>query len=306
MKVRSRLRTLASKTLSESIDVKTMVHVSRRLLGNYDLYERTGFPTSVPIPNQTAARQIVEDIVNNDLFLQFVILLIDIQRLGMGGHKHKFARLNSILNELGDLGYRYDEDAHAFVEDTSVRTTRNWGVLREGESYVMAFLGVDVAGNSALVKRYGSARMSEIYRYVRETVGRCAEHHNGRLWGWEGDGGVAAFTFEEQNLRATLAGMQIVNELFIYNLSQRVVDGGLHLRLMVHNGPCRYAEDGSELKSDTVKRLWDLDGRYGVSDTLIVTDSVAPSLERTLMQRFEPLQAAHDQLYYTYSVRWGA
>ena len=306
MKIKARLRTLAAKALSESVDVKTMVHLSRRLLGNYDLHERTGFPSSVPIPNQTAARQIVNDIVSRDLFLQFVALMMESERLGMGGHKHRFIRLNTIINELLDLGYQYDEETRTFVEDTSIRTTRNWGVLRSGETYVMAFLGVDVAGNSKLVKRYGSRQMSDIYRSVRQMVSRCAEHHNGRLWGWEGDGGVAAFTFEEQNLRATLAGMQMINELFVYNLTQSALADGLHLRLVVHNGPCEYAEDGSELKSDTVKRLWEIDARYGLPDTLVVSDSVAPSLERTLIERFEPLQAARDQNYHSYAVRWGS
>jgi len=306
MKIKARLRTLAAKALSESIDVKTMVHLTRRLFGSYDLNERTGFPSSVPIPNRTAARQIVDDIAEHDLFLEFVVLMLEIERLGMGGHKHRFARLSTIVKEIHDLGYRYDEAIRAFVEDTTVRTTRNWGVLRDGESYVMAFLGVDVAGNSELVRRYGSKVMSQIYTQVREIVARCSEQHNGRLWGWEGDGGVVAFTFEEQNLRATLAGMQIINELFVYNLIQQAIDGGLHLRLVVHNGPCEYAENGTELKTDTVKRLWDIDDRFGCPDTLIVTDSVTPSLDRTLIERFEPLEVAPDQIYHGYAVRWGS
>jgi hypothetical protein len=305
MRIRARLRTLASRALSETIDVNTMIHMTRRLLGNYDLHQRTGFPTSVPIPNKTAARQLVDDIAEGGLFLKFVELLLEVERLGMMGHKYRFSRLPDIIRELRDMGYVFDKETRTFVEDTAVLTTRNWGVLKPGESYIMAFLGVDVAGNSKLVKAHGSKFMSVIYAWVREMVSRCAQKRNGRLWGWEGDGGIVAFTFEEQNLRATLSAIEMLNELFVYNVSECPLEGGLHLRITVHNGPCEYAENGSELKADTIKRLWDIDTKFGEEDTLIVTDTVTPSLDSTLLARFEPLEVARDQTYYTYAVRLG-
>ena len=56
MRVKAGVRTLAQRALCESMDVKTMVHLVRRLLPSYDLCERNGFPLAVPIPNRTAAR----------------------------------------------------------------------------------------------------------------------------------------------------------------------------------------------------------------------------------------------------------
>jgi len=304
MRVKARVRTLAGRALAESMEVKTMVHLARRLFGSYDLHERTGFPSSVPIPNRTAAKQIVEDVAATGLFLDFVATLIDVERLGMEGRKYRFPRLQAIVNDILETGYRYDEDTRRFVEDSDIRTTRNWGVLKEGETYIMAFLGVDVVGNSRLVREFGQARMSELYDSLRGIVTTVAERRNGRLWGWEGDGGIVAFTFEEQNQRATLAGMEILNELLIYNLIHCPLEDGLHVRVTVHNGPCEYRTNGSELKVDTIKRIWEIDSRYGRTDTLVVTDSVYPSLERVVADRFESLDVAHDQTFYTYAVRF--
>lgn len=304
MRVKARARTLASRALAESMDVKTMVHLARRLFGNYDLHERTGFPTSVPIPNRTASRQIVDDLADSNRFLDFVALLIEIERLGMEGRKYRFPRLQAIVNEILETGYRFDTETRTFVEDTTIRTTRNWGVLKTGETYIMAFLGVDVVGNSALVREHGREAMSELYGALRMLVSEACETRNGRLWGWEGDGGIAAFTFEEQNQRATLSGIEILNELLIYNLTECPLDGGLHVRLTVHNGPCAYGETGAELKVDTIKRIWEIDSRHGQTDTLIVTDSVYPSLERVVASRLSPLGVARDQDFYTYAVRF--
>ena len=304
MRVKARVRTLAARVLSESMDVKTMVHLARGLLGSYDLNDRTGFPQSIPIPSRTAAQQIVEDTVEAGLFLDFVALLLEIERLGMAGRKYRFPRLGAIMSEIMETGYRYDVEIRSFVEDTSIRTTRNWGVLREGETYVMAFVGIDVVGNSRLVKQYGNTVMRGVYADVRRMAATAAEKRNGRLWGWEGDGGVLAFTFEEHNQRATLAGIELLNEVFLYNLTGCTVDGGVHVRLTVHNGPCEYHDNGSELKVDTLKRLWDVDDRFGRPDTLILTDAVFPSLDRQVTSVLVPVPISRDQNCYAYSVRF--
>ena len=302
MRVKARVRTLASRALAESMEVKTMVHLVRRLFGTYDLHERTGFPASVPIPNRDAARQIVDDVVEAGRFLEFAALMLEVERLGMEGRTYRFPRLQAIIHEILDVGYSYDVRTRSFVEDSAIRTTRNWGVLREGESYVMAFLGVDVVGNSHLVREHGQEAMSELYGTLRSLVASIAERRNGRLWGWEGDGGIAAFTFEEQNQRATIAGMELLNELLIYNLVECPLRDGIHVRLTVHNGPCVYHRNGTELKNDTVKRVWDIDSRHGLADTLIVTDAVYPSLARVVANSLKPLTVASDQTFYSYSV----
>ncbi len=304
MRVKAKVRTLASRALAESMEVKTMIHVARRLFGSYDLHERTGFPTSVPIPNRNAARQIVDDLAEAGMFLDFAAMLLEVERLGMEGRKYRFPRLQAILRELYENGYCYDQQTRTFVEDASIRTTRNWGVLREGETYVMAFLGVDVVGNSDLVRQHGQAAMSDLYRTLRSLVARSAARRNGRLWGWEGDGGIVAFTFDEQNLRATLTGMELLGELLIYNLIECPLSEGLHVRVTIHNGPCEYTDSGAELKSETLKRLWEIDTQHGMSDTMIVTDTVYRSLDRVVAASLRPVEIADDQRFYSYSVRF--
>lgn len=304
MRVKARARSLAARALAESMDVKTMIHLARRLFGSYDLAQRTGFPQSVPIPNKTAARQIVDDVADTGIFLDFITLLIEVERLGMEGRKYRFPKLSQLVNEVLEVGYRFDPESRSFVEDSAIRTTRNWGVLKEGETYIMAFLGVDVVGNSSLVREHGQRTMSRLYSHLRETVAMIAEKRNGRLWGWEGDGGVAAFTFEEQNQRATLAAMELINEVFLYNHTSCPLERGLHVRATVHNGPCEYSESGSELKVDTIKRIWDIDSRYGVPDTVIVTNSIYPSLERTIADRFAPLDGSGEAELFSYAVRF--
>lgn len=305
MRVKARLRTLAIRALAESMEIKTMVHLARRFFGAaYDLNERTGFPHSVPIPNRTAASQIVDDVVEKDLFLDFVSNLIYLERLGMAGRKYRIPRLSAIISEIVDTGYHFDHASGTFFEDHSVRVTRNWGVLREGETHIMAFLGVDVSGNSELVRAHGNEMMSSIYRTLRSMLTTIVERRNGRLWGWEGDGGLFAFTFEEENQRAVHSAVEALHELFLYNLVSCPLPGGLHVRFTVHNGPCEYRSDGTELKSDTVKRLWDIDDRYGQADSVVISAAVLPSLDHTLSHTFTAVKAGSAERLHRYCLRF--
>jgi class 3 adenylate cyclase len=221
----------------------------------------------------------------------------------MAGRKYKIPRLNAIISEIMDTGYRYDTETGTFVEDRSIRTTRNWGVLREGETYVMAFMGIDVAGNSELVRNYGREDMRRIYDAIRSMTTESVERRNGRLWSWEGDGGLYAFTFEEQNQRAAISAVEVLHEIFLYNLGACPVLEGVHVRLTVHNGPCTYATDGSELKCETVKRLWETDRLYGQPDTLTITPLILPTLGPELARAFAPHPVRTDGHLHTYAVR---
>jgi len=305
MRVKARLRTLAIRALAESMEVKTMVHLARRIFGaSYDLHERTGFPRSVAIPNKTAASQIVADVTQANLFLDFVARLLSLERVGMAGRKYRIPRLNAIVSEILDTGYQFDQESGSFVEDSSIRTTRNWGILRDGESRIMAFLGIDVSGNSDLVRAHGKDKMERLYAYLRNLATESVERRNGRLWAWEGDGGVFAFTFEEENQRAVHSALEILHEMFLYNLFACPVPEGLHVRLVIHNGLAEYRSDGAELKGDTVKHMWDIDTRYGEADALIVTAAVLPSLVPEISHRFEPVGTGTSEQLHRYSVRF--
>lgn len=306
MRVKARLRTLAIRALAESMEVKTMVHLARRIFGaSYDLHDRTGFPRSVAIPNRTAAGQIVTDVAQANLFLDFVSRLMSLERVGMAGRKYRIPRLQSIVTEILDTGYRFDKETGTFVEDSSIRTTRNWGVLRAGETRIMAFLGLDVCDNSELVRAHGKDRMERIYRNLRNMAVESAERRNGRLWGWEGDGGIIAFTFEEENQRAVHTGLEILHELFLYNMFTCPLPEGLHVRLVIHNGHAEYHSDGRELKGDTVKHMWDIDTRFGEPDALIVSAAVLPSVRPELSRKFESVATGTSEHLFRYIVRFG-
>jgi hypothetical protein len=305
MKVSSQLHNLCVESLVQSMDIRTMTHMVRRLIPDYDLNRRTGFPESIPIPRQNAASQIIKDIKDGDLFTYFVEILIDMQLNGYMGKKYPIAHLKKIIAGVHEQGFIYDRENSIFVEDPAVRRTRNWGSLRNGVEYMFSFLRLDIAGNTNLVKKYPAEVIQETYGDLRSIVSDIIDKRNGRIWSWEGDGGLVAFFFGNRNRSSMISAMSIVNEIYFYNRFRCRLDGPLEVRVAVHTGSCEFTGNEEEIKkSDPVKRVIEIEEKYTRPNTATVSNVTHLHLPPTIAEQLVPLKIDEQTTYYSYELRW--
>ncbi|HUX14561.1 MAG TPA: hypothetical protein VMW87_16150 [Spirochaetia bacterium] len=298
MRVRSKVRNLCIRALTGSLDTNTLVHLIRRMFQNYDLNERTGFPDSIPIPMQNAARQIVEDCINSGRFLEFVALLIEVDRNGIMGRAYRIRDLQDIIEEVVDLGFLYDAERRVFVEDAGQQRTKNWGLLREGDEYLFTFLRMDIVGNSNLVRSYEGDVIAHTYSDLRSIVQRIVENRNGRIWSWEGDGGVCAFHGAGASNPATLCAMEILHEIFLYNMLECPLMEPVMVRLAVHNGTCEYHEVFEEINAEVIKKLADIESRFTEPNSVTISKTAHSTLDAAItayLRAFQP--DARNSLY---------
>ena len=276
------------RALSQSMDVHTMVHVARRVIRSYSIHERTGIPETLSVPNNDAARQIVEDMANEGELLSFIELLLDIQRNGFVGRKIRIPRIQDIVQELVEDGYRFDRATGSFVEDAELRKTQNWGVLQAGKHYHVGLLAMDVRGNSELVRHYGHDVMDGIYGDLRRMVTRISDRRNGRIWMWEGDGGIIAFYSGDVATTAVKSGMELLHEIHLYNAMRNPLDHPLHLRFAVHTGQIEYQQDAQALESSpAIKKVQEIEAEHTDANTLTASSTVFNTLDPVLQSCFQ-------------------
>lgn len=305
MKVKPSLMNLTVKALSDSLGVHIMEKVAQELISDYDIYKQTGFPENIPIPKIDAAKQIVNDMNKLEIVLHLINLLIKIQFEGLMGRKYQISHLREIIKELTEYGFIYDNINKIFVEDPALRRTRNWGTLRKDKEYIFAFLMLDIVKNSELVRKYSVELINKTYADLKDIVDIAIERRNGRIWSWEGDGGLVAFYFSHKNLLATLSAMEIIHELFIYNQLFCKLDEPLAVRLAVHLGPFEYTEYEDDLKNnDTIKKVIEIEAKYTKPNSLTISNIVYESLVSFLADRFKTLNTGTGVNYYNYQLKW--
>lgn len=263
-----------------------MTHMIRDIFPNYDIHRRTGFPESLSIPNQDVAAQIVRDVADAGRFPDFVSLLIRVQEEGYMGRKYPVAYLRQVVQGTYDLGFLYDQVNGMFVENPKIRHTRNWGVLKLGEEYTLAFLAIDIAGNTVLVRTQDEKAVQQTYRDLRQIARDAVHRRNGRMWNWEGDGGMAAFFFGNRHMNAVLSAMEILHEMFIYNRTRCPLTTPVRVRIGVHAGPCVYTDSEEQLKNiQTVKEVNALE-QASKNDSITISIVTRLMLEDIVNRRF--------------------
>ncbi len=283
-----------------------MTMLARRLLPGYDLHERTGIPQSVAVPNQNAARQIIGDIIQCGMFLDFVLLLIDFsdQGKGLAGRKISIPYLRQILNGVYQMGYIYDRGNRIFVENPTERKTRNWGTLKNHNEYTMAFLRIDIVGNSEIVRQNSPDCIEKAYVAMRDIFITSVEKRNGRVWSWDGDGGLAAFCLGNMNEVATLSAIEILHELFIFNNTICPLDNGIRVRIAVHSGPFEYTSDNEKMvNSETVKKVVEIEHKHTKNGRITISHAVKMMLETLTSKQFEAFKSGDNRTYFEYCIR---
>ena len=76
------------------------------------------------------------------------------------------------------------------------------------------------------MRRHLRAMVSQALMSVRAMVTRLVERRDDRILTWQGDGALAAFSFNGKITQATLCGMEIIHGLFVYNLVARLQNLG--------------------------------------------------------------------------------
>jgi class 3 adenylate cyclase len=303
MKINPRLKRHIISALSQS-SVHSMQRLARMAIPGYDLHQRSGFPETIDVPKVDAAEQIILDMVQEGMLKEFIELLIKVDRDGLMGRPVPLPTLPQIIKEMTDMGFTFNAEYGVFVESDQRGRTKSWGVLREGQNYELAFLSLDIVGNSTLVRKYSEAIVANAYGDLKSIVSRIVAKRNGRIWNWEGDGGLIAFYFDNKNTYATLAGMEILLDLFMYNLMESPFPRDkLKLRIAAHTGPCQFSNNIRSVQSTTLQRLYQIESKLAGPDAFTLSPNVYTDLGTKLGRFFKPTTVKGSQLYY-YRLSW--
>jgi len=282
-----------------------MNHVARLIDRNYDIYTRSGFPDSMVIPGRDAAKQIVYDLLAWNRFIELIQHLARIQRDGISGRMYKVPGLRALVHSVEDMGFHFDPQTYTFHEDVARNRTPNWGVLEEGQNYVVSLLRIDIVGNSRLVKDHPNDVIQQTYAELREIFQETVDRRNGRVWNWEGDGATAAFYGENTQLTATLAAVNVVHELFFYNALRCRLPQDLQVRAAVHNGQIEYHNRFEQMKGPAFSTLVEIESKHGKPQSVYLSETVYTALTSEVADWLTPVRLRSGVNLYRYELKFG-
>jgi class 3 adenylate cyclase len=279
-----------------------MVYFAKLANPEYNFYKRVGLKEGMPFPNDNAAERIVKDLIDDGFFVDFVEVLLRIEREDNMGRRYPLHGLDSVVAGLLNEGYSFDKVSGSFLENQRERISANWGRLLDGDERKMAVLRLDIAGNSQLVKSNPQSKVEKAYEDVRKIVSKSVIDRLGRLWSWEGDGALAVFLFGQIEQMAIYAGMEILHEMFFYNRLRNPLDRAINLRIGAHIGMVRYSQNESERqKNETVKQAAALEAIAG-NNALCVPYNLYFTMDANTLKLFTAEKTGRYGKYRLYSM----
>lgn len=291
MQVTASQANITARVLYEGMSQDVMIRVVRQLWPDYNLHAQCGIRDIIPIPLQDSARQIVRDMVERDLYIDFVEHLLAVDRDGIMGRHYPIPHISQVVKILRDHGFVYDQVNNVFLEDPRLRRSNNWGRLKTGMEYNICLMRVDIVANSKLVRNNPKAEVEKAIEDVRIMIRSSVEKRLGRIWSWEGDGGLAAFFYGHRQTLGVYTGMEILHNLLLYNYFVSPLKERVELRMALHSGNLRFSSSEDELrKNDLIRKVVDIESRWTPTNHLVITSQLETALERPLAALFHPLK----------------
>ncbi len=245
--------------------------------GKYSSHDIAGEDSHITISRRRAARLLVEQAEQREHLAAIVRLIAELDGGIFRGKQLNVTGIEAFFNSLAKIGVVYDPNKRRLYHTKEdIKTLNNWGSLRDGKTYSISVISVDIVQNSVLVREHGTRTMEKLYFLLRRFLDRKLADYDGRVWNWAGDGGILAFAFADNVNRAVKCAIDIQTSLPLFNISpENPVNRRVALRTAVDTGRVRFYSDTGRIVSDIINYAAHLEkaatepGRISISERVI-------------------------------------
>ncbi len=292
------------KALSESVDPRTMVHLVREIIPDYEIKTDKNLPESFTPTRLEMAAQIVNDIRAHNLIIPFLNVLLRIQFIGYMGRKYKISGFPDLLKSLYEMGFSLDGKSGAIYENPAYRVSRNWGILQEGIDYPFCFMWTDVVSYSNIVKNCKKDEVQKFYKEYMHIVRSNVEKRNGRIWIVDGDGILSSFHFSNSNQSTVLCAIEIMHTIYDYNLFSNSIKLPLQVRVSIESGTCEYSDNHEDTKKNETIQKTISNEKIAKPNSVMISRNVAMSIDEMITAALYTDTNSTSADYYYYSLDW--
>ncbi len=285
----NKLRKIVKDVLILSCNTEQIAYLGREADPKFDLKQVSGFGNHVVIPKQVAADTIISYFETESQILHFIAILYSYEGKGISGgivvlkDKHK---LDKFLEE---NNLKYDSTLKKFIILQRVKKTVDWGFLESYEEYKLAFLNLDIVGSSILINTNVKMDIEATLTHFKNFIWEKTEKFNGRIWRWEGDGGLLAFLDEKGVSDAIRTGIEILYSLPIFNFTKNFLrwESQISIRIGIHFGRATFLENVSLIESEDINIVKQLEHSLGLSNSILITETAMILADNELRRFFE-------------------
>jgi len=303
-KFNDRFKELLIDSLSNSLSARMCNKLGERLEPLFNIHKISGISEKITMQPRNMAKNFVDYFFSKNKEFALVNELIKVSNHGIDGYSINVYNVNVLLKELQKLGYFFDKahDQLVLIDHNSILP--DWGILEDNKEYSICLVSVDIVKNSKIVREDNPRLIKETFKSFHNFINAKITNRDGRLWIWEGDGGIIAFYGDDAVNRAVFSVLDFYLSLPVFNAVFNKIKTAIVPRIAVHFGKVLFKKDIFLIKSDAIDTVREIEKNYTKAGEFLLTNIVHISLNTNLKNLFVPVNKVykHELLKFNFNV----
>jgi class 3 adenylate cyclase len=262
--------------------------LGRLVLGCFDSNEASGTKNNISLSARKSAKLLVDRCDAGAELHALLKLVVEVDDGTIRGRRIRVNGLEAFLGKLLRTGISYDFKTRRIV--TSCKEPEelaNWGCLKEGREYDTTLISLDIADNSALVRKHGIRQMEKLHFNLWNFLRGKLAAVDGRIWSWAGDGGLIAFALKDNVRRAVRFAVEVQTTIPVFNLAASPsAPTDVSLRLGIDAGKVKFTVDTGKIVSEIINYAAHLEKKSTRPGCISISRAVYNALPRRLAGLF--------------------
>lgn len=277
-----------SEILAKNFTSEEIESLGKIIFSKYDGHKAAGIKNHITMSSRKSANALVQFLNEGKKTFQLIKLIIEMDNSSLNGKAKSIEGLEAYLNKLikSDIYYDFKKrKLHHSKKET--QNIINWGILKEGKTYNITVMSLDIVGNSKLVKKHGTKTMEKVYFRLRSFVEQKVLDYDGRIWNFAGDGGLIAFTSKDHVVRSVLCSLDIRAALSVFNINPDIpIKDSIILRLALDTGKVKFSFDTGHIVSDIINYAAHLEKMGTLPGEISISENIKKELPSKIVKIF--------------------
>ena len=288
MQLEPAIRNDLIELIAASFKAAEVNELGRLIFRCFDSNEAAGQSANISLSARRSAGILVEQCEQGGVTDSLVKLVVELDDSVFHGRPVRVQGLEDFLGKLLRTGILYDFKTRKLVSTRrDPLDLANWGCLKDGREYDLTVISLDIAGNSARVRKIGPRNIEKLYAslgiFLREKLAAL----DGRIWSWAGDGGIIAFAFRDHVARAVRFAVEVQATVPVFNLTEsRSSSADIALRLGLDCGRMKFSLEPGRIVSDVINYAAHLEKKSTSAGMVSISRAVYDALPERLASVF--------------------
>jgi len=277
-----------TEILAPNFSPEEIESLGKIIFPKYNGHKAAGVKNHITMSSRKAANALVQFLNTSKKTFQLIKLIVEMDDSTLNGKSITIEGLETYLNKLAKSGIYYDfKKRKLHHSKKNALEMINWGTLKDGKTYDITVMSLDIVGNSKLVKKYGTKTMEKVYFRLRSFVEQKVLDYEGRIWNFAGDGGLIAFTSKNHVTRSVLCSLDIRATLSVFNIHPDIpIKDNITLRLGLDTGKIKFFSDTGHIVSDIINYAAHLEKSGTVPGEISISENIKKELPTKILKIF--------------------